>query len=51
MPKMRFPMSLLHCFHDRWSRRRWSSFYAAINAKEVIVCRRRVVMLQLCYCG
>lgn len=37
MPKMRFPMSLLTCFHDRWSRRKWSSFYAAINATEVTV--------------
>lgn len=34
MPKMRFPMSLCACFHDRWSRRKWKSFYAAINATE-----------------
>lgn len=37
MPRMRFPMSLFTCFHDRWSRRKWSSFYAAINASEASV--------------
>lgn len=37
LPKMCFPMSLLTCCHDRWSRRKWSSFYVSINASEVSV--------------
>eukprot|EP00752_Nemacystus_decipiens_P013455 g11917.t1 len=36
MPKLRFPLSLFACCHDRWSRRKWSSFYAAIGATEVL---------------
>lgn len=29
-----------HCLHERWSVRRWTSFYAAINANEVGVARQ-----------
>ncbi len=29
--------TLCRCFHDRWSRRKWSSYYAAVNASEVSV--------------
>eukprot|EP00903_Cladosiphon_okamuranus_P017476 g16096.t1 len=36
IPKLRFPMSLCACVQDRWSRRKWSSFYAAINATEIL---------------
>ncbi|CAN0331482.1 unnamed protein product, partial [Laminaria digitata] len=36
VPRMHCCFSLLHCFHDRWSTRKWSSFYAAINASEVL---------------
>ncbi|CAM9174696.1 unnamed protein product [Scytosiphon promiscuus] len=36
LPKMTCIASVLQCFHDRSSRRKWSSFYASINATEIL---------------
>ncbi|CAN0419191.1 unnamed protein product, partial [Ectocarpus fasciculatus] len=36
LPEMRGLASLMTCFHDRWSRREWTSYYASINASEVL---------------
>ncbi|CBJ32136.1 hypothetical protein Esi_0309_0043 [Ectocarpus siliculosus] len=36
LPKMNCLASLLTCFHDRWSRRKWTSYYASIKASEVL---------------
>eukprot|EP00903_Cladosiphon_okamuranus_P017480 g16100.t1 len=36
LPKMRFPLSLLTCFHDRWSHRKFNSYYGAINASNIL---------------
>lgn len=36
VPTMYCLASVFHCFHDRWSTRKWSSFYAAINASEIL---------------
>ena len=41
MPQMYGLMFLMTCFHDRWSRRKWSSYYAAINASEASTAVRR----------
>ncbi|CAM9575121.1 unnamed protein product [Ectocarpus sp. 13 AM-2016] len=36
LPKMNCLASLLTCFHDRWSHRKWTSYYASIKASEVL---------------
>lgn len=37
MPAMLCLATLMTCFHDHWSRRQWSSYYATINASEASV--------------
>eukprot|EP00903_Cladosiphon_okamuranus_P017475 g16095.t2 len=35
-PTLPFLASVLSCFQERWSRRKWTAYYAAINSSEVL---------------
>lgn len=34
MPKLLCMATLMKCFHNRWSRRKWTSYYATINSSS-----------------
>lgn len=36
VPQMGCCFALVQCCHDRWSTRKWTSFFASINASEVL---------------
>lgn len=38
MTKLPLLAALMTCCHDRWSRRKWTAFYASIKASQVRAC-------------
>lgn len=48
LPKMRCLVSLMTCCHNYWSFRKWSSYYASINASEVNVTVGSYIITYVC---